>query len=310
MGREDNGPINDVVGEDLIEVELSGDDEEEDISSQPVVPYVGMLFDSLDEAYKTYNRYAEKVGFGIHRTSSRGSKVTNERIRQGFECVHARKPREGEGGSVNNSQSSSATNNSNNSKKAYSHSKSVVPEVLTIGSRKRDKVIRCNCKARMDVGLRDGKWEVVVFHQEHTHVMVKNKSVSRMYRSHRRISRADYDLLVTMHNRNISTSQMMSIFGEVHGGVRTLDFTSKDISNARSKLRLNMRFSDLGATLDYFTRLQAESPGFFHATKRDQDGTFQGLFWVDGRTRMLYEKFGDCVFFDTTFCTNRYISLV
>jgi hypothetical protein len=32
----------------------------------------------------------------------------------------------------------------------------------------------------------------------------------------------------------------------------------------------------------------------------------RGLFWVDGRTRALYPKYKDCVFFDTTFCTNRY----
>jgi hypothetical protein len=32
----------------------------------------------------------------------------------------------------------------------------------------------------------------------------------------------------------------------------------------------------------------------------------RGLFWVDGRTRELYKSFGDCIFLDTTFYTNRY----
>ena len=30
------------------------------------------------------------------------------------------------------------------------------------------------------------------------------------------------------------------------------------------------------------------------------------MFWVDDKSRELYKCFTDCIFFDTTFCTNRY----
>jgi len=39
--------------------------------------------------------------------------------------------------------------------------------------------------------------------------------------------------------------------------------------------------------------------------KIDSDNAVRGLFWVDGRTEM-YKTFRDCIFFDTTFCVNRY----
>ena len=40
--------------------------------------------------------------------------------------------------------------------------------------------------------------------------------------------------------------------------------------------------------------------------KIDSDNVVRGLFWVDGRTREMYKTFRDCIFFDTTFCVNRY----
>jgi hypothetical protein len=60
------------------------------------------------------------------------------------------------------------------------------------------------------------------------------------------------------------------------------------------------------ATLEYFQKQQSESPNFFYAVKIGSDNAVRGLFWVDGRTREMYKTFRDCIFFDTTFCVNRY----
>jgi hypothetical protein len=62
----------------------------------------------------------------------------------------------------------------------------------------------------------------------------------------------------------------------------------------------------MGKTLEYFQKLRAESPQFYFAIKLDENNAVRALFWVDGRTREVYRKFKDCIFFDTTFCTNRY----
>ncbi|KAE8769785.1 Protein FAR1-RELATED SEQUENCE 5 [Hordeum vulgare] len=42
------------------------DDEEEELSSQPLLPFVGMQFDTVEDARIFYNEYAFKTGFGIH----------------------------------------------------------------------------------------------------------------------------------------------------------------------------------------------------------------------------------------------------
>ncbi|KAE8792871.1 Cell division control 48-E-like protein [Hordeum vulgare] len=42
-----------------------------DLSSQPLSPYVGMVFDTVDDARKFYNDYAFKLGFGTNISTSK-----------------------------------------------------------------------------------------------------------------------------------------------------------------------------------------------------------------------------------------------
>ncbi|XP_012699089.1 protein FAR1-RELATED SEQUENCE 5-like [Setaria italica] len=98
----------------------------------------------------------------------------------------------------------------------------------------------------------------------------------------------------------------MGVLADFHGGLGNLTFSSKDVSNMRTHLRGDLNFRDLDATLEYFQKQQVESPCFYYAPMIDANNVVRGLFWVDGKTRELYKTFGDCIFFDTTYCTNRY----
>jgi hypothetical protein len=62
----------------------------------------------------------------------------------------------------------------------------------------------------------------------------------------------------------------------------------------------------MSMTIEYFEQRKAENPNFYFDKMVDADKAVRGLFWVDGRTRSLYPKYKDCVFFDTTFCKNKY----
>ncbi|XP_034593144.1 protein FAR1-RELATED SEQUENCE 5-like [Setaria viridis] len=98
----------------------------------------------------------------------------------------------------------------------------------------------------------------------------------------------------------------MGVLADFHGGLGNLTFNSKDVSNMRTHLRGGLTYRDMDATLEYFQKQQAESPSFYYATMIDDNNVVRGLFWVDGRTRELYKSFGDFIFFDTAYCTNRY----
>ncbi|GAY61582.1 hypothetical protein CUMW_211080, partial [Citrus unshiu] len=50
-------------------------------------PYIGLVFDTQDDAYSFYLRYAKCMGFGISKKSSRRSKLSGEFIDTKFTCT-------------------------------------------------------------------------------------------------------------------------------------------------------------------------------------------------------------------------------
>ena len=61
-----------------------------------MVPYVGMVFDDLEEARKVYNNYAWKLGFGTRIGNTKFSTAKGAPkstiLNRVFECVHTGKP--------------------------------------------------------------------------------------------------------------------------------------------------------------------------------------------------------------------------
>jgi hypothetical protein len=186
------------------------------------------------------------------------------------------------------------------------HRKQAEAEMDPNDTMQRNKMARYGCKAHMHVGKRQGQWTCTVFVAKHTHALVKEIGRKRYYRSHGKVPEEDFQFLQMLHEQNINTAKIMGYLGSVHGGdPRCLGYVKKDVSNIRSMLWDEVSLQDMSMMVEYFEKRQAESPHFFYATQLDATNVVRGLFWVDGRTRVLYPKYKDFVFFDTTFCTNR-----
>ncbi|KAM0896406.1 hypothetical protein ACQ4PT_023222 [Festuca glaucescens] len=168
----------------------------EEISSQPVVPYVGMIFDDLEVAKEVYNQYAFKMGFGIH--------ISNTKYRQArgapkdtplsrvFACVHSGKPiveaqRSGKNVTGVAAKGLDSTLDMSSSSAHKSKGKQAVEQMDVRDSRQRNKVLRLDCKACMLVGIRNSSWTVTVFEATHTYRMVSQARRRRYYRSHRKV---------------------------------------------------------------------------------------------------------------------------
>ncbi|CAL5042471.1 unnamed protein product [Urochloa decumbens] len=200
---------------DYVHVEVGLDDEEvyfEDegvVCSTPVIPCVGMEFDTTKEAKKVYNDYALKMGFSIRVATSKRSSGTKELIRKEWECMHARKP--DSSSSAPNEElpldSASASTNQTSSKKGSK--KRSTSAIMTTATKKCNIVKKLECKAHMAVGKRDGKWRVIVMQTEHSHPLLKSIGVRKHLRSHRSISWADYELLKTLYRWKITTARIM-----------------------------------------------------------------------------------------------------
>ena len=288
---------------------------DEDVSSQPVVPFVGMTFDDVDEAQKLYNEYAFKMGFGTRVASSKNSRKRGQEkvvINKTFECIHAGKTIDTSAATTSRSGSASTAQASATEISTGNNSRQAGSAMQMSDTRKRNRVLRHNCKAHMIVSLQQGPLEqgryvVTTFNEEHTHPMVQQVGRCRYYHSHRKIPEEDLEFLELLHNRNLRTSDIMGLLGDSHGGdPRNLGYVKRDVTNERSKMRAKLLIRDMDLTVEYFEKRRAENPNFFYATQVDSENVVNALFWVDGRTRSLYPKYKDCVFFDTTFCTNRY----
>lgn len=66
-----------------------------------------------------------------------------------------------------------------------------------------------------------------------------------------------------------------------------------------------MHEGDAGGLLTYLQSKQLEDTNFFHAIQVDEDDLITNIFWANGQMIADYVYFGDVVFFDTTYRTNK-----
>ena len=99
-GTEANvpGPTRTELGAGAVDGAVQEEEGEDEDGSQPMEPYVGMRFDSLQIAKDHYNSYALWMGFSIKVNTSRRTPRTNELIKQQFCCNKFKKPKADDGG--------------------------------------------------------------------------------------------------------------------------------------------------------------------------------------------------------------------
>ncbi|XP_020098476.1 protein FAR1-RELATED SEQUENCE 5-like isoform X2 [Ananas comosus] len=166
---------------------------------------------------------------------------------------------------------------------------------------------RTGCKAQMRVKMiEDGRWTITTFHKEHNHTLIVSPSKSRFFRSHRFITHDQKEMISLLSEQNISTTQIMSFMAAREGGAHNIHFIRKDLSNQVSESNRRLIGVDVSTTINYFRELQARDSLFFYALEVDEQSMARNLFWIDGRSRIAYQNFGDVVTFDTTYMTNKY----
>ncbi|KAK9288326.1 hypothetical protein L1049_016777 [Liquidambar formosana] len=137
--------LNLCVGEDEKTVEHSVGDLP--INVEALEPYIGMEFNSRDEAREFYAAYGRRTGFTVRIHHNRRSRVNNEVIGQDFVCSK-------EGFRAK--------------KYVYRKDRVLPPPPIT----------REGCQAMIRLALRDGaKWVVTKFVKEHSHKLMSPSKV-------------------------------------------------------------------------------------------------------------------------------------
>ncbi|XP_041001710.1 protein FAR1-RELATED SEQUENCE 5-like [Juglans microcarpa x Juglans regia] len=232
-------------------------------------PKVGICFESENELMTYYKHYGKRCGFGIMTQRSRREKdETIKYVTLG--CARGGKAR----------------NRTSNVSKPRPTSKT-------------------DCKARMNVLLKDGKLCVTSVFNTHNHVLSPKKS--RFFRCNREVNESVRRVLDTNDQASIWLNKSFYALVIEAGGFENLPFGEKNCRNYIDKSR-HLRFGKDGAQalFEYFGRMQLKNDGFFGLMDLDDDDWMRNVFWTDARSRGAYIYFGDVVTFGTTYLTNRY----
>ncbi|XP_071722247.1 protein FAR1-RELATED SEQUENCE 5-like [Rutidosis leptorrhynchoides] len=85
-------------------------------------------------------------------------------------------------------------------------------------------------------------------------------------------------------------------------------FTGRDCWNHLMTFRRrNLDVKDVQIIFEFCRKMQTENSDFFYSIQLDDsDDRMINFFWIDGRSILAYQVFGDVVTFDTTYRTNKY----
>lgn len=143
---------NDRLDELSENLEFSAGEEEQSVAdilanTETSEPFVGMEFNSRDEAREFYVAYGRRIGFTVRIHHNRRSRVNNQVIGQDFVC----------------------------SKEGFRAKKYVYRKDRVLPP---PPVTREGCQAMIRLALRDGgKWVVTKFVKEHTHKLMSPSKV-------------------------------------------------------------------------------------------------------------------------------------
>lgn len=157
----------------------------------------------------------------------------------------------------------------------------------------------------MVVQQKDGVWRVSRLELKHNHKLTP-QGEARFIRSHKHMMEQQKKLIKTFNAVKIPNRKIMAIITFLRGSLLVVSFTKKDASNLRTQIRKQASQNDMMQLLDYFSRKQAQDQMFYYTSDTDEYNTVQNIFWSEGRCRRLYDQYGDCVSFDTTYETNKY----
>uniref|UniRef100_A0A7N0UW14 SWIM-type domain-containing protein n=1 Tax=Kalanchoe fedtschenkoi TaxID=63787 RepID=A0A7N0UW14_KALFE len=235
--------------------------------------FMGKSFSTLEEAYDFYNEYARKNGFGIRKSSSSLSRRSREIIRKEFVCN-----KEGQ---------------------------KIITASTTQQQKQRRKVRTC-CLAKMEVGLRSGRWIVDKFNDIHNHPLSSPSKVGK-HRSHCKFHRSEEGrkLILDLHEAGLTPSQITKTMNSLNSNLHE-DISAKQCSEALRTQKRKYVGKECHTIVRHFQERASSGEDFYFNVQLDVDGSLRSVFWADERSRTSYLEFGDVMVFDVTYKTNKF----
>ncbi|XP_057493205.1 protein FAR-RED IMPAIRED RESPONSE 1-like [Actinidia eriantha] len=217
-------------------------------------PKEGMTFDTSENAYLFYCRYAKENGFFVsRRTSRKGSDGKLKDIT--LSCSRAGKAR-----------------------------------VKTSNPVKPRPQSRMNCPAHIRIVNRNGKFNLNRVVLNHNHEQSPRKA--RYFKSNRVLDEHVKRRLELNDKAGIKMHKTYELLQIEAGGHDKLPYLKKDCRNYLDKQRqLRLVEGDAEAMHRYFMKMKADNSDFFFALDLDDKGRLRNVFWADARSRAACKEF-------------------
>uniref|UniRef100_A0ACD6A5I4 Uncharacterized protein n=1 Tax=Avena sativa TaxID=4498 RepID=A0ACD6A5I4_AVESA len=261
------------------------------------VPYMNMIFDTEEEAYKFYNEYASICGFSVRRASNYKGKNRGDEIgsRRTYTCHKFGKVVDPD-----------VLENRKLKRQERDQARTGKAPADNTKKRRRNVTEVTGCKAKMVVSLKESKWHITNLELHHNHELCQPDE-SKFLRSHKNITNQEKLFIRTFTSMKLATRKIMAILTYLRGGKpKDVPYTKKDVSNVMTAIRQEDNSNDMMKVLEYFWQRKDEDPRYHYEFKLGKGNKVECIFWADGFSRQTYELYGDVVSFDTTFKTNKY----
>ncbi|PNT75912.1 hypothetical protein BRADI_1g41693v3, partial [Brachypodium distachyon] len=146
-------------------------------------------------------------------------------------------------------------------------------------NKKNASSIRCGCKTMIRLlRTKDHGWYITDFILHHNHPLSRNNGEKLCWSSHKHIDRYTRELVRNLREKDVPLTKVYSILGNYFGSV-------EDIPNKRSLENLCKQISKEEAN-------------------DDKRGSL--VLFMNGKSKLDYQYFGDAITFDTTYKTKLY----
>lgn len=244
-------------------------------SSKTEVLKLGTEFETDEQAYRFYNKYAELVGFSIRKDWVNRSKVHGRVMSRKFTCS-----RQG-------------------------HRKK---DKRDVNVKKHRKETRTGCLAHMVVTRQpNGNYLVTQFEAEHNHEDVNLTKAEKLLESP---LSGKGDIAEVSETDPMKNSEIQSKLSFQMLGIRFCppenfdDLQIGDEIFLSSRRTRDLKEGDAARLMYYFHRQHFVNPSFFYSVQLDIDDKVSNIFWADDNMIMEYGHFGDVVCLDTSFTRN------
>ncbi|KAM0026515.1 putative transcription factor FAR family [Helianthus debilis subsp. tardiflorus] len=238
--------------------------------SESLKPRVGMVFDSIDQAYGFYVKYAHASGFSVRKNTSYNNSKGVLKLKY-FTC----------------------------SKEGF--------KIPNKGKGKRRKPSkRVGCEAHIKLQLtNDGKFEVYIFQEEYNHSFVHEKDL-QFLTSVRRVDHVKENAIQALSTINLGPVRAFNVLKSLYGSYEEVGATRTDFKNYKRDLNQYIGENDADMVIKRLAKKKEYCPNFSFEYEVNQDGTLGGVFWADEISKITYMVFGDVVGFDATYMSNKY----